>query len=135
MQLESDKTLPDSHIEGAPLEPQDPVRFVWDKTTKQSVHNSRMKSRIIADLKSNRRLYKHVADKDFSKKSMEAAFDQAFITFRQKFKAQRDALAALNLRQREDNKALKARRLGRRKLVCPKHLKCSASDLLLIEIE
>jgi len=116
MQIDSDKNLPDGHIEGAPLEPQDAVRFVWDKTTKQSVHNGRMKARILGDLKFNRRLYKYVPNKDFSKKTMEAVFDQAFITLRQKFKAQRDASAAQNLKKREDGKALRARRLSRRKL-------------------
>ena len=117
MQLESDKNLPDSHSEGTPLESNDGVRFVWDKTVKQSVHNGQMKKQILADLKSNRRLYKHVADKDFNKKTLEAAFDQAFITLRQKFKAQKDESVALHLKQREDGKALKARRLSRKKLV------------------
>ncbi|PFH51403.1 hypothetical protein AMATHDRAFT_74957 [Amanita thiersii Skay4041] len=116
MELETDKQLPDSHIEGASLDPTKPVRFVWDKTTKQSVHNSRMKTRILSDIKSKRVLYKHVPDKDFSKKTLEAAFEQCFTTFRQKFKAQRDAVVATNLKQREDQKARKARHLSRRKI-------------------
>jgi hypothetical protein len=117
MQIDSDTGLPESHAEGAPLESNDTVRFVWDKTIKQSVHNGRMKSRILADLKSNRRRYKHVGDKDFNKKSLEAAFDQAFITLRQKFKAQKDESVALHLKKREDDKATKSRRLSRKKLV------------------
>lgn len=117
MQMENDKDLPDSHIEGTPLASTEPIRFVWDKTPKQSVHNGRMKTRFLADLKAKRRLYKHVPDKDFSKKVLDAAFDQAFATMRQKFKAQRDASAALHLKRREEMKAMKARRLSRKKIV------------------
>ncbi|KAH7931242.1 hypothetical protein BV22DRAFT_1027471 [Leucogyrophana mollusca] len=116
MQLETDKDLPNSHIEGTALAPDEPVRFVWDKTPKQSVHNGRMKTRVLKDLKTNRHLYKHVPDKDFSKKSLESVFDQAFVTFRQKFKAQRDASISLTRKQKEDTKAMKARRLSRRKI-------------------
>jgi hypothetical protein len=118
MEVEHDKKLPDSHSESVLLEPQDPVRFVWDKTIKQSVHNARMKARVLADLKSKRRLYKHVPDKDFGKKTLDAAFDQSFTTFRHKFKAQRDELAAMTYKKREDAKTLKARRISRRKIVC-----------------
>ncbi|KAJ6628778.1 hypothetical protein B0H10DRAFT_1777225 [Mycena sp. CBHHK59/15] len=110
-----DKRLPDSHTEGEALEPTQPVRFVWDKTTKQSAHNGRMKLRILEDLKARRRLYKHVPDKDFNKKVVDAAFEQSFTTFRQKFKTQRDALAASNFRKREDLKARKSRHVARRK--------------------
>ncbi len=117
MQIDSDKNLPDGHVEGAILEPSEPVRFVWDKTPKQSVHNGRMKARVIADLKANRRMYKHVPDRDFGKKSLDSVFDQAFVTLRQKFKTQKDAWAALNAKKREDSKAMKARRLSRRKIV------------------
>ncbi|KAL4076114.1 hypothetical protein V8B97DRAFT_1924192 [Scleroderma yunnanense] len=116
MQLDSDKQLPDSHVEGTPLGPDESVRFVWDKTPKQSVHNSRMKERVLKDLKANRRLYRHVPDKEFGKKSLESAFDQAFVTLRQKFKAQRDASVAKSHKQREDIKAMRARRLSRRKV-------------------
>lgn len=119
MRIDSDKQLPDSHIEGTPLPLSEPIRFVWDKTPKQSVHNGRMKTRFIADLKAHRRLYKHVPDRDFSKKNLDSAFDQAFVTFRQKFKVQRDESAALLLKQKEDGKALKARRLARKKTVRP----------------
>jgi hypothetical protein len=119
MQLETDKELPDSHTEGAALEPDDPVRFVWDKTTKQSVHNSRMKARIMNDIKENTKLYKHIPRKDFNKKILEATFEQCFVTFRQKFRAQRDALTAQNLKRREDAKARRARRVSRRKIVSP----------------
>ncbi|EGN93014.1 hypothetical protein SERLA73DRAFT_190145 [Serpula lacrymans var. lacrymans S7.3] len=115
MQVESDKELPDSHPEGTSLGSNDPVRFVWDKTPKQSVHNGRMKARVLKDLKINRTLYKHVPDKEFNKKSLDSVFDQAFVTLRQKFKAQRDASIAQIQRQREDAKSMKARRLSRKK--------------------
>lgn len=117
MDIETDKELPDSHTEGQPLEPNQPVRFVWDKTTKQSVHNARMKARVLADIKEKRRLYKHVANKDFGKKILDAAFEQSFVTFRQKFKTQRDARSAVTYKSREENKARKARHLSRRKTV------------------
>ncbi|KAG9219022.1 hypothetical protein CCMSSC00406_0001432 [Pleurotus cornucopiae] len=115
MGLDSDKHLPDSHIEGTALESTDPVRFVWAKTTKQSAHNYRMKERVINDLKDNRKYYKHVPDKDFSKKVLDSVFDQCFTTFRQKYKTQNDESAALAARKRDDMKALKVRRLARRK--------------------
>lgn len=115
MQITDDKLLPDAHTEGIVLGPNDPVRFVWDKTPKQSVHNGRMKERVLHDLRAHRQLYKHVPDKDFNKKSLESVFDQAFVTFRQKFRAQRDASVALNQKQREDVKAMRSRRLSRKK--------------------
>jgi hypothetical protein len=118
MVIEKDKILPDSHTEGTSLSPSDPVRFVWDKTTKQSVHNSRMKTRVLEDIKENQRLYKHVNSKEFSKKVLDTAFEQCFTTFRAKFKAQRDRLIAEHLKKREDGKARKARHLSRRKIVC-----------------
>lgn len=117
MNIESESRLPDSHIEGNPLGPTDPVRFVWDKTTKQSVHNARMKARILEDILAKRRKYKHVPQKEFSKKSVEAAFEQRYVTLRQKFREQRDDLAAENTKKREDHKARKARHLSRRKTV------------------
>lgn len=117
MGLEHDKDLPDSHKEGVPIGTYDPIRFVWDKTAKQSVHNSRMKARVLADIKLNRKRYKHVPEKDFSKKVLDAAFDQTFVTFRQKFKAQRDLAFAEANKRREDAKAQKARHISRRKAV------------------
>ncbi|KAF9247344.1 hypothetical protein BU15DRAFT_84857 [Melanogaster broomeanus] len=103
MVLESDKDLPDGHVTD------EPVRFVWDKTPKQS-------ERVLKDLKANRQLYKHVPDKDFGKKTLDSVFDQAFVTLRQKFKAQTDASVAKSCKQREDIKAQRARRLSRRKI-------------------
>ncbi|KAJ7765028.1 hypothetical protein DFH07DRAFT_916583 [Mycena maculata] len=115
MDLPTDKELPDSHPEGVPLDPPAPVRFVWDKTTKQSAHNGRMKLRVVDDFRSRRRLYKHVPEREFGKKIVDQAFEQAFTTFRQKFRTQRDALAASKHKQREDAKARKARHVARRK--------------------
>ncbi|KAI3612310.1 hypothetical protein WG66_012263 [Moniliophthora roreri] len=116
MGLEHDKMLPDSHPEGTPLDSSQPVRFVWDKTSKQSVHNARMKTRILDDLKENRRrLYKHVPEREFNKKTLDAAFDQCFTTLRQKFKGQRDKAIAEHDRSRDKNKIIKARRLQRKK--------------------
>jgi hypothetical protein len=117
MGFEDDKELPDSHPEGVTLGDESFIRFVWDKTTKQSVHNARMKARVIADIKSKRKMYKHVPEKDFSRKILDAAFEQSFTTLRQKFKAQRDAATAVAYKKREDIKSRTARHLSRRKAV------------------
>lgn len=117
MKIDSDKQLPDSHVEGVTLGPDDPVRFVWDKTTKQSVHNTRMKTRILADIKEKRKKYKHVPDKDFGKKNLESCFEACFVTLRQKFKAQHNPDDAQKYKQREDIKARRARHVSRKKLV------------------
>jgi hypothetical protein len=119
MNIESETRLPDSHIEGNPLGPTEPVRFVWDKTTKQSVHNARMRARILEDIMAKRRNYKHVPRKEFSKKSVETAFEQRYVTLRQKFRVQRDDFTAENAKKREDHKAQKARHLSRRRIVRP----------------
>ncbi len=37
--------LPPSHYEGLPLGDNEPVRFVWEKTVKQSKHNALVKER------------------------------------------------------------------------------------------
>ncbi|KAG6911232.1 hypothetical protein DXG01_003099 [Tephrocybe rancida] len=116
MRLEDDKELPSSHTEDATLGPNEPIRFVWDKTTKQSVHNTRMKTRILADIKENRKKYKHVPDKDFGKKLLESAFEACFVTLRQKYKVQQNPDQAQKLKQREDTKARKARHVSRKKL-------------------
>lgn len=117
MDLPNDKELPDSHPEGEPLEAPHPVRFVWDKTTKQSAHNGRMKLRVLEDFRARRRLYKHVPDREFSKKLIDGAFEQSFTTFRQKFTTHRDELAASRHKEREDAKARKSRHILRRKTV------------------
>lgn len=115
--VEPDDKLPESHTEGVPLEPHQPVRFVWDKTTKQSIHNGRMKLRVLADIKEHRHLYKHVSSKDFGKKALDNAFEQCFTTFRQKFRAQNDVAIALQNKKREEAKARKSRHVSRRKTV------------------
>ncbi|KDR83877.1 hypothetical protein GALMADRAFT_236338 [Galerina marginata CBS 339.88] len=116
MDVDSDKELPDSHAEGTQLDPSEPIRFVWDKTTKQSVHNARMKAQVLQDIKENIHRYKNVPSKDFLKKNLDAAFEQCFVTFRQKYKVQKDEVAATRLKRREDGKARTARHLSRRKI-------------------
>jgi hypothetical protein len=115
--VSSDGVLPDSHGEGTALEENGPVRFVWDKTTKQSIHNARMKIRVLADIKENRNLYKSVQTKDFGKKILDAAFEQCFTTFRAKYRAQNDNEVAQMSKKREEAKARKARHVSRRKMV------------------
>lgn len=116
IQVEDD--LPPSHLEGLPLGNNEPVRFVWEKTTKQSKHNNLMKERVLADLRANRQLYEHVPEADFAPKTVSSVFDQAFSTFRLKFKAQTDPSVLLTSKNREEQKAMKSRRLHRKKLVC-----------------
>ncbi|KAI0832305.1 hypothetical protein BC628DRAFT_1485768 [Trametes gibbosa] len=115
MKIKHGDDLPDSHFEGALFLPDQPLRFVWGKTPRQSAHNAAMKKLIVSDLKANRDAYKHVADRDFTKKNLDSVFDQVFITLRQNYKAQSDATAATRLQRREGHKALKARRLQRKK--------------------
>jgi hypothetical protein len=109
--------LPHSYCEGLPLGDNEPVRFVWEKTTKQSKHNALMKERVLADLRASRKLYEHVPEADFALKTLSTAFDQAFATFRQKYKVQRDPSVSLTLRTREEQKSMKSRRLHRKKVV------------------
>ncbi|TBU32889.1 hypothetical protein BD311DRAFT_749918 [Dichomitus squalens] len=115
MKLKHGEDLPASAFEGVIPAVTEPVRFVWTRTTKQSAVNATMKKRIVSDIKANRHKYKHVPDNDFQKKTLEAAFEQVFTTLRQKYKSQGDATAATKLQRREDHKALKARRLHRKK--------------------
>jgi len=117
MEIQLEDELPPSYLEGLPLGNNEPVRFVWEKTTKQSKHNNLMKERVLADLRANRRLYEHVPEVDFAPKTVSSAFDQAFSTFRQKFKAQTDPSVLLTSKNREEQKAMKSRRLHRKKLV------------------
>jgi hypothetical protein len=109
--------LPPSHCEGLPLGDNEPVRFVWEKTTKQSKHNALMKERVLASLKANRKLYEHVPEADFALKTISTAFDQAFATFRQKYRIQRDPSVSFTVRNREEQKSMKSRRLHRKKVV------------------
>ncbi|KAI0698555.1 hypothetical protein C8T65DRAFT_581790 [Cerioporus squamosus] len=115
MKLKPGQDLPESAFEGEPIAAEDPVRFVWGKTAKQSTTNAAMKKRILTDLKSKRHKYKYVPDKEFAKKTLDAAFEQVFTTLRQNFKAQRDGTAATKLKRREDHKALRSRRQNRKK--------------------
>ncbi|EIN10238.1 hypothetical protein PUNSTDRAFT_142309 [Punctularia strigosozonata HHB-11173 SS5] len=117
MDVLSDKALPDSHNESTPLARSAPVRFVWEKTPRQSAHNAAMKRRVVDDMRSDktRKRFRHVAEKEFTKATVDKTFDQCFTTMRQKYRAQRDAAAAGRDRQREDKKAKRSRRLGRKK--------------------
>lgn len=123
MRLDTDKNLPDGHIEDEPLDDDEPIRFVWDKTTKQSTHNYAMRTRIIASLKDKRsrkpRMYRFLKDSDFKERRLEDSFDQVYTTLRQKFRSQRDQFAASNYKRREEHKAMKVRRLSRKKAVRP----------------
>lgn len=118
MALKSDKNLPDSHVEGQQLPEDQPVRFVWDKTPRASSHNAAMKIRVLKELRANRHLYyKDVPESDFADSTVDACFDQVFLTHRTKFKTQRSPEALMTIKQREESKALKSRRAKRKKAV------------------
>jgi hypothetical protein len=110
--------LPEPQIEGAPLGPGEPVRFVWGRTCKQSPHNAAMKHRIITDLKERREvLYGNLSAEEFVDKKLEPLFDQAFKTLKDKYKAQTNSAVALYQKARDGEKAKRSRRRERKKLV------------------
>lgn len=117
MCVEEEQTLPDNQPEGMAYDPSQPLRFLWDKTTKQSVHNTRMKTFVLEDIKRNRQLYGELSERDFSKDVLEAAYEQSFAMLRQKFKGQDSTEGAKALKTRGDQRAQNARRLARRKKV------------------
>ena len=117
MAIDEDQSLPDSHIEGAPLGQNEPIRFIWERTVKQSPHNAQMKARVIADIVENRQLYDLVPNKDFDPAFLDRVFEQAFTTLRRKFKAQCDASIASNRHKREAFKSTRTRRLTRKRTV------------------
>ncbi|KZO98197.1 hypothetical protein CALVIDRAFT_535771 [Calocera viscosa TUFC12733] len=115
MGLHSDKELPASHVEEEPFVPGTPVRWVWDKTPKQSAHNGRMKELFISDLQTCRIIYPLVPGEDFTHAVIDRAFDQAFVTLRQKARAQA-GLAPETEEQRLERKSKRARRANRKKI-------------------
>ena len=117
MRIRSNEPLPESYDDSQILPSTKPVRFVWEKTVKKCAHNAAMKTRVLKDLIARRKHYKLVPDKDFEKKALDAVFEQAFLTLRQKFKLQKDDSSAIQYKRREDQKYLKARRKDRKKTV------------------
>jgi len=117
MSVTEDDPLPANHIEGAPLADDEPVRFVWARTIKQSQHNTRMKRRVINDLMGNRGLYEHVPQDDFTTDNLDMVFDQTFSTLRNRYKAQTDANVAQKRKEKEINKMIKTRRANRKRAV------------------
>ncbi|KAI0089262.1 hypothetical protein BDY19DRAFT_944941 [Irpex rosettiformis] len=115
MRLRSNEALPQSYDESRSLAPDEPVRFVWEKTVKKSPHNAAMKKRILRDFVARRKRYKDVPDKDFDKTVLDAVFEQSFLTLRQKFKLQKDDSSAIQYKLREDQKYMKSRRKDRKK--------------------
>ncbi|KAH8118378.1 hypothetical protein DFH11DRAFT_1502400 [Phellopilus nigrolimitatus] len=116
MNLEHDKILPPSHIEGAALLPSDPIRFVWDQTTKKSPHNFAMKARVVSDMLASKDLYPLVPAQEFMKTKLDGVFEQAFTTLRQKHVSQKgNGDAASRARERVEHKARRARRISRKK--------------------
>lgn len=110
MNIEYDRDLPPSHIEGDALADSDPVRFVWEQTTKKSGHNARMKNRIVEDIIANKELYSLVSAHEFTKLKLESVFDQSFTTLRQKYTIQTG-------RDDREARARRARKMNRKKTV------------------
>ena len=117
MAVTEDGPLPPNHIEGAPLTDNEPVRFIWARTIKQSQHNTRMKKRVINDLIGSKELYEHVPQDDFITDNLDLVFDQTFATLRSKYKAQTDANIAQRRKEKEINKMIKTRRTNRKRAV------------------
>lgn len=76
-----------------------------------------MKDRVLADMRAHRILYEHVPEAEFLPKNLSTSFDQAFSTFRQKYRVQMDPTVSLVVKTREEQKAMKSRRLQRKKFV------------------
>ena len=117
MAITEDGPLPANHIEGAPLTDDEPVRFIWARTIKQSQHNARMKKRVINDLIRSKELYEHVPQEEFTAENLDTVFDQTFSTLRSKYKAQTDANVAQRRKEKEINKMIKTRRNNRKRAV------------------
>jgi len=117
MAITEDGPLPANHIEGAPLTDDEPVRFIWARTVKQSQHNARMKKRVINDLIGSKELYEHVPQEEFKAENLDTVFDQTFSTLRSKYKAQTDANVAQRRKEKEINKMIKTRRNNRKRAV------------------
>ena len=117
MSISDDDPLPANHIEGAPLTDDEPVRFIWARTIKQSQHNTRMKKRVTSDLIANKELYKHVPRDDFTADNLDIVFDQTFSTLRSRYKAQTDASIAQKRKEKEITKMIKTRRANRKRAV------------------
>lgn len=117
MRIKQSEPLPDSYDQSEPLENDEPVRFVWEKTIKKSSHNTSMKTRVLKSLVAQRKRYKHVPDKEFEKKVLDTAFEQAYQTMRQKYKIQKDEMSTQKHRRSEEQKYLRARRKERKKTV------------------
>ena len=117
MSISDEDPLPTNHIEGAPLTDDEPVRFIWARTIKQSQLNTRMKRRVIGDLMENKELYKHVPRDDFTTDNLDVVFDQTFSTLRSRYKAQTDPNAAQKRKKKEINKMIKTRRANRKRAV------------------
>jgi hypothetical protein len=117
MSISDEDLLPANYIEGAPLADDEPIRFIWARTIKQSQHNTRMKKRVISDLVENQELYKHVPRDDFKTDNLDIVFDQTFSTLRSRYKAQTDANIAQKRKEKEINKMIKTRRANRKRAV------------------
>lgn len=121
MDIDDGKALPPSHVSGAPLKIDEPVRFIWDRTTKKHAHNKEMKSRVIKDILVRRDLYPLVPDQEFTEIKLDAAFENAYTSLRQKYNSQTSKSG------RGDAKVQKSRRLERKKTVRFSHSFSSAS--------
>lgn len=117
MAINEDDPLPGNHIEGAPLADDEPVRFVWARTIKQSQHNTRMKKRVIGDLMENKGLYKHVPQDDITADNLDMVFDQTFSTLRSRYKGQTDVNVAQKRKDKDINKMIRTRRANRKRAV------------------
>ena len=110
------EALPPSYDERPfhPLPLTDPVRFVWEKTTRKSAHNARMKARVVSGLMASRDTYPLGPARKSEKLRLEALFEQVFRTLRAKYAAQNPGSCKPRKTSEEQDEA---RRRGQRRWI------------------
>lgn len=92
MRIRETDPLPPSHAEEVRLESKDAVRFVWESTTSESLHNLRMKNRVLADIRAahsaRTTAYKQIPDSAFAKKALDSTFESVYASLRKNFRVQ-----------------------------------------------
>ncbi|KIY49353.1 hypothetical protein FISHEDRAFT_72686 [Fistulina hepatica ATCC 64428] len=110
--------LPDSYASDEPLPPDSPIRFVWEQPSSWSAHNVAMRKRVISQLLSNRTtLYRNVPEEQWDPPDgLEPIFEQAFTTFRERYRMQRNPQAREKTKERNQEKYARKRRADRKKI-------------------
>jgi hypothetical protein len=72
----------------APHRTDDAIAHILDKTPRQSQHNANLKELVLNHITTSRHEYPSIPEADFAPGRLEHSFDQAFTTWRGKFRAQ-----------------------------------------------